>query len=122
MSIKLKVIINIDFLSKICIDDKFISENEKQSLKKFESINKKGNYKWNINLTATFFDDDNIHSKNKKENLYKISNETFGIFINKNLILETIYSSFFVPKEFFDILGDCDNFIDDNNKTIFGKK
>ena len=114
---------NIDFVSKkLCIDDKLISDNEKQNLKKFELINKKGNNKWNLNLTAIFLDDDNTHLKNKKENLYKISNETFGIFINKNLILETIYSSFYVPKEFFDILGDCDYFIDDHNEKICEKK
>ena len=114
---------NIDFVSKkLCIDDKLLSDNEKQNLKKFELINIKGNNKWNLNLTAIFFDDDNTHLKNKKENLYKISNETFGIFINKNLILETIYSSFYVPKEFFDILGDCDYFLDDNNEKICEKK
>ena len=114
---------NIDFVSKkLCIDDKLMSDNEKQNLIKFELVNKKGNNKWNLNLTAIFFDDDNTHLKNKKENLYKISNETFGIFINKNLILETIYSSFYVPKEFFDILGDCDYFIDDNNEKICEKK
>lgn len=114
---------NIDFASKkLCIDDKLLSDNEKQNLKKFELINIKGNNKWNLNLTAIFFDDDNTHLKNKKENLYKISNETFGIFINKNLILETIYSSFYVPKEFFDILGDCDYFLDDNNEKICEKK
>jgi hypothetical protein len=46
---------NIDFASKkLCIDDKLISDNEKQSLKKFELINKKGNNKWNLNLTAIF--------------------------------------------------------------------
>jgi len=117
---------NIDFVSKkLCIDnndDKLISDKEKHNLKKFELINKKGIKKWILNLTAIFFDDDNTNLKNKKENIYKINNETFGIFINKNIIFETIYSSFYVPKEFFDILGDGDYFIDDNNEKICEKK
>ena len=59
---------NIDFVSKkLCIDDKLISDNEKQSLIIFELINKKGNDKWNLNLTTIFFDDDNTHKKIKKK-------------------------------------------------------
>ena len=116
-------LINIDFVfKKLRIDNSLINDNEKKDLKKLELINKKGNNKWILNLTAIFFDDENIHLNNKKENIYIIGNETFGIFINKNLILETIYSSFYVPKEFFDILGSYDYFLDDNNKKVCEKK
>ena len=109
----------IDFPSqKLIIGKLFIDDKEKENLNKFELVKKEGN-KWEINLTAIFFDDINLNKK--KDNIYKIVNRTSGIFINKSIFLETVYTSFYVPKEFFDYLGNYDYFID-NNENICDRK
>ena len=100
---------NINFPSKKLSIGKF-EDNEKQNLKKLEL---KGN-KWQLFLNAVFFDD--IDKNVKSGNLYKIANTTKGILVKRDLLLETIYAPFYVPKDFFDYLEDNCYFYDENDK------
>lgn len=100
---------NIDFPSKKLSIGKF-DDNEKQNLKKLEL---KGN-KWQFTLNAVFFDDINKNVKNGNE--YKILNTTKGILVNKDILLETVYAPFYVPKDFFDYLEDNSYFYDEKDK------
>ena len=100
---------NIDFPSKKLSIGKF-EDNEKQNLKKLEL---KGN-KWQLTLNSVFFDD--INKNVKSGNLYKISNTTKGILVNRDILLETVYAPFYVPKDFFDYLEDNSYFYDGKDK------
>ena len=100
---------NINFPSKKLSIGKF-EDNEKQNLKKLEL---KGN-KWQLFLNAVFFDD--IDKNVKSGNLYKIANTTKGILVKRDLLLETIYAPFYVPKDFFDYLEDNSYFYNENDK------
>ena len=100
---------NINFPSKKLSIGKF-EDNEKQNLKKLEL---KGN-KWQLFLNAVFFDD--IDKNVKSGNLYKIANTTKGILVKRDLLLETIYAPFYVPKDFFDYLEDNSYFYNEDDK------
>lgn len=94
---------NLDFPSKKLILGKlFENDKEKENLNKLELASSKEGDKWKLNLTAIFFD--KIDLSPKSGEAYKITNKTLGTMINRNLILETVYSSFYVPRDFFAFL------------------
>ena len=92
---------NIDFPAQKLTIGKFDDNEKGQKLELKED-------KWKLNLKAIIFDD--INSNKKVENVYKISNTTKGILINRDAFLETVYTPFYVPKDFFDYLEDNNYF------------
>ena len=100
---------NIDFPSSKLYIGHF-EDSEKQNLQKLDLEGDK----WQFKLNAILFDDINLNTK--KDNTYKILNTTKGLSINKNIALETIYSPFHVPKDFFDYLEDNNYFYDNKDK------
>jgi len=94
---------NLDFPSKkLNLGKLFENDKEKENLNKLELASSKEGDKWKLNLTAIFFD--KIDLSPKSGEAYKITNKTLGTMINRNLILETVYSSFYVPRDFFAFL------------------
>ena len=70
--------------------------------------------KWKLNLTAVLFDDINLNDKSGE--IFKITNKTKGLKINKDIELETEYSSsFYVSNDFLD-------YIENNNYFIYEKE
>ena len=94
---------NLDFPSqKLFLGELFADDKEKENFNKLELSSTKREDKWKLNLTAVFFDKIELNIKNADS--FKITNETLGIMVNKNIVLETVYSSFFVPRDFFAFL------------------
>lgn len=91
---------NLDFPSKKL--NLLFENKEKENLNKLELATSKEGDKWKLNLTAVFFDKIDLNQKSGE--VYKITNKTLGTMINRNLILETVYSSFYVPRDFFAFL------------------
>ena len=86
-----------------------IGKLQKENLKRLELKDDK----WKLSLDAIIFDDFNLNDK--MGDVYKITNKTKGLVINRDIVLETIYSPFYVPKDFFD-------FLEDNNYFYNGKE
>ena len=97
---------NIDFPSQKL----HIGKLQKDNLKKFELKDNK----WKIHLDAVIFDDFNLNDK--VGDVYKITNKTKGLVVNRDIVLETVYSPFYVPKDFFDFLEDNNYFYREKEK------
>ena len=97
---------NIDFPANKLRIGKF---EEITSLKKLEVLV----HKWQLELSAIIFGD--INSNDKKDNVYKVSESTKGLTVNRTILFETIYKPFYVPKDFFD-------YIEDNNYFFYEKE
>ena len=71
--------------------------------------------KWKLNLTAILFDDINLNDKSGK--IFKITNKTKGLKINRDIEIETEdSSSFYVPKDFLDYIENENYFIYEKEK------
>ena len=104
---------NLDFPSnKLVIGELFTDDREKENFNKLELSARKPGDKWKLSLTAAFIDDISLNIKNADN--YKIINETLGATLNKNIVLETVYSPFYVPRDFFGFL--------ENNYFVDGKE
>ena len=90
---------NLDFLSQKLNIGKFDNQ-EKANLKKLELKDDK----WKMSLKAILFED--ITLNNKEGDVFKITNITKGLMINRDISLETVYAPFYVPKDFFDYMED----------------
>ena len=97
---------NIDFPSRKL----HIGKLQKENLKKLEIKDNK----WKFNLDAIIFDDINLNDK--IGDVLKITNKTNGLVVNKDILLETVYSPFYVPKDFFDFLEDNNYFYTQKEK------
>ena len=87
-----------------------INKNKNKNLK----LELKGN-KWTLNLTAILFDDINLNDKSGK--IFKITNKTKGLKINRDIEIETEHSStFYVSKDFLDYIEDNNYFISEKEK------
>ena len=100
---------NIDFPSLKLNIGKF-DDNEKANLKKLELKDNK----WKFDLSAVLFDDINLNDKSGE--LFKITNKTNGLKINRDIELETVYAPFYVSKDFFDYIEDSNYFIHEKEK------
>ena len=87
-----------------------IGKLQKDNLKKLELKENK----WKFNLDAIIFDDINLNDK--IGDVFQITNKTKGLIINRDILLETVYSSFYVPKDFFDFLEDNNYFYHEKEK------
>ena len=96
---------NIDFPSQKL----HIGKLQKENLKRLELKDDK----WKLSLDAIIFDDFNLNDK--MGDVYKITNKTKGLVVNRDIVIETVYSPFYVPKDFFD-------FLEDNNYFYNGKE
>ena len=97
---------NIDFPSQKL----HIGKLQKENLKKLELKDNK----WKFSLDAIIFDD--LKLNDKMGDIYKITNKTKGLVINRDIFLETVYSPFYVPKDFFDFLEDNKYFYREKEK------
>ena len=97
---------NIDFPSQKL----HIGKLQKENLKKLELKDNK----WKFNLDTIIFDDINLNDK--MGDIFKITNKTKGLVVNRDIILETVYSPFYVPKDFFDFLEDNNYFYQEKEK------
>ena len=71
--------------------------------------------KWKLNLTAILFDDINLNDKSGKK--FKITNKTKGLIINRDIELETEFSSsFYVSNDFLDYIENSNYFTYEKEK------
>ena len=100
---------DFDFTKEVqCI----INKNKKKKKKNLKLELK--NNKWKLNLTAVLFDDINLN--NKSGEIFKITNKTKGLKINRDIELETEYAPFYVSKDFFDYIEENNYFIHEKEK------
>ena len=100
---------DFDFTKEVqCIINK--NKNKKKKNLKLELKNNK----WKLNLTAVLFDDINLNDKSGK--IFKITNKTKGLKINRDIELETEYAPFYVSKDFFDYIEENNYFIHEKEK------
>lgn len=100
---------DFDFTKEVqCI----INKNKKKKKKNLKLELK--NNKWKLNLTAVLFDDINLNDKSGE--IFKITNKTKGLKINRDIELETEYAPFYVSKDFFDYIEENNYFIHEKEK------
>lgn len=100
---------DFDFTKEVqCI----INKNKKKKKKNLKLELK--NNKWKLNLTAVLFDD--IKLNDKSGEIFKITNKTKGLKINRDIELETEYAPFYVSKDFFDYIEENNYFIHEKEK------
>ena len=109
---------NLDFPSQKLFIGKF-DDNEKANSKKLELKDNK----FKFNLNAIILDDINLNEK--VGNIYKMSNKTKGTIVNKDILFETIYTPFYVSRDFFDYIENSNYFYDGKEqlceRTILNK-
>jgi hypothetical protein len=86
-----------------------MNKNKKKKVK-LESKNSKSK----LNLTAVLFDDINLNDKSGK--IFKITNKTKGLQINRDVELETESAPLYDSKDFFDYIENNNYFISEKEK------
>ena len=100
---------DFDFNEEVqCIINKNKNKNKKNIKLEFKDN------KWKLNLSAVLFDD--IKLNDKSGEIFKITNKTQGLKINRDIEIETEYAPFYASKDFFDYIEDNNYFFNEKEK------